>query len=50
MRYLIEYEIPPLRAIYTVELDAINEVKAKELFIVKHPRAKIRGVKNTSNK
>jgi hypothetical protein len=42
--FVIEYEIPPLRAIYYTSIKAKNEEQAKEAFFIWHPSAKIRKV------
>lgn len=44
MIFKIEYEIPPLRAIYRHEVDACDEETAIKRFKVNNPRAKIRKV------
>ena len=42
--YNIEYELPPLRAIYTGSLDAETESEARELFYKAKPGHKIRKI------
>ncbi|MCR6096872.1 hypothetical protein HXA31_20515 [Salipaludibacillus agaradhaerens] len=43
--YEIEYEIPPLRAIYSHGVGAVDEETAVKKFKANNPRAEIRKVK-----
>lgn len=44
MVFKIEYEIPPLRAIYHSGIGAVDEDTARKRFLYNNPRAKIRKV------
>lgn len=40
----IEYEIPPLRAIYFAEVDNCTESEAREMVYTEHPNWRIRKI------
>jgi hypothetical protein len=42
--FYIEYEIPPMRGIFTEKIRTESEDKAKELFKLTHPKGKIRKI------
>lgn len=47
-KFIIEYELPPLRAIYRAEVVAPNSDVAQELLLEQKPRVVVRSVISTS--